>query len=113
MLETFKPTLASKKASARAIRHLPTDRALREKEGATVNVTLNAELDDLRWACKEMTQTVFLKGCHQSAWNDEIAQRVTVQQPQLQIAIYRSTLFPNWTDLVYSFWPDTSTGKVP
>lgn len=87
--------------------------ALGEEKGTTVDVTLEAELNDLRWVCKEMTHTVFLNGCHHSAWKDEGTHRVTVPQPQSQIAFYLRALFPHWTDLIYSLPDCTLTGEAP
>lgn len=108
----FKPVLGGPSPTWRAIKHCPLPQAGACREQAaglapvdrrvvTVEVTLGAELNDLNYVCKKMTQRVFSTGC--GAWYEDAASgRVTAMHPDSQIELRRRLTFPNWADLVYA-----------
>lgn len=109
LLEVFKPVLHAAGPTWRAIKHSPLPETREHDAGLapidrqvpTVEVTLDAELNDLNWVCKKMTQTVFNLNC--GAWyKDRQAGRVTAMHPDSQIALRRRLTFPNWSDLRYT-----------
>ena len=121
LLEVFKPVLTADTPTWNAIHHVPasapgtseksvTKQLTAHDRSPTAEVNQAAELNDLNWISKKMTQTVFIASG--SWYKDKTSGRITAMHPTSQVAMRTRLTFPDWRELEYRNLPGAKPNQV-
>jgi hypothetical protein len=105
IIELIKPIVQAPRPTDAQIKHLPGQAQLPTARALpSVDVKLEAELQEQQWIQHAMAKLVFSTGCG-SWYVDKASGRVTAMYPDWQWRFLQRATFPVWDDLIYTGLP--------